>query len=30
METMGESLSLPPFLEARRPEIERNLKPISA
>lgn len=30
METMGESLSLPPFLESRRVEIERNLKPISA
>ncbi len=25
---MGEALSLPPFLEHRRHEIERNLKPI--
>ncbi len=29
-ETMGEALSLPPFLEGRRAEIERNLKPITA
>ncbi len=28
METLGERLSLPPFLEARRAEIERELKPI--
>jgi glyoxalase family protein len=28
METMGEKLSLPPFLEARRREIEAGLKPI--
>ncbi|RJL07120.1 ring-cleaving dioxygenase [Paracoccus aestuarii] len=27
-ETMGESLSLPPFLEAKRPQIEANLKPL--
>lgn len=27
-ETMGESLSLPPFLESRREEIERGLKPL--
>ncbi|AUH32286.1 ring-cleaving dioxygenase [Paracoccus tegillarcae] len=27
-ETMGESLSLPPFLEARRAQIEANLKPL--
>jgi len=27
-ETMGESLSLPPFLEHRRAEIERGLKPL--
>jgi glyoxalase family protein len=27
-ETMGESLSLPPFLESRRAEIERGLKPL--
>lgn len=29
-ETMGEALSLPPFLESRRVEIERGLKPIAA
>lgn len=28
METLGESLSLPPFLEARRTAIERGLKPL--
>ena len=28
METLGERLALPPFLEARRAEIERNLKPL--
>lgn len=28
LETLGESLSLPPFLEARRSQIEANLKPI--
>ncbi len=28
METLGERLSLPPFLEPRRGAIERNLKPI--
>ncbi|KQT88207.1 ring-cleaving dioxygenase [Aurantimonas sp. Leaf443] len=28
METLGESLSLPPFLEARRASIEANLKPL--
>lgn len=28
METLGESLALPPFLEPRRAEIEANLKPI--
>jgi glyoxalase family protein len=28
METLGESLALPPFLEARRAEIEAGLKPI--
>ncbi|WP_419730821.1 ring-cleaving dioxygenase [Lichenicola sp.] len=28
METLGESLALPPFLEARRAAIERNLKPL--
>ncbi len=28
METMGETLSLPPFLEARRAEIEAGLKPL--
>ena len=27
-ETMGERLSLPPFLEGRRQEIEQNLKPL--
>ena len=27
-ETMGESLSLPPFLEGRRQQIEANLKPL--
>lgn len=28
METMGQKLSLPPFLEGRRREIEANLKPL--
>jgi glyoxalase family protein len=28
IETMGQGLALPPFLEARRAEIERGLKPI--
>ncbi|MDB5602069.1 MAG: mhqA [Xanthobacteraceae bacterium] len=28
MEKLGESLSLPPFLEHRRAEIEKNLKPL--
>jgi glyoxalase family protein len=28
METLGESLSLPPFLESKRASIERNLKPL--
>ncbi|MCW1839956.1 ring-cleaving dioxygenase [Prosthecomicrobium hirschii] len=28
METLGEALSLPPFLEPRRAAIERNLKPL--
>lgn len=28
IETLGEKLDLPPFLEARRTEIEENLKPI--
>ena len=28
VETLGETLDLPPFLEERRPEIEENLKPI--
>jgi glyoxalase family protein len=28
LETLGESLSLPPFLESRRAEIERRLKPL--
>ena len=28
METLGERLALPPFLEARRAEIEAGLKPI--
>lgn len=28
LETLGESLSLPPFLEPRRTEIERGLKPV--
>ncbi|WP_062017366.1 ring-cleaving dioxygenase [Aureimonas sp. AU4] len=28
LETLGESLSLPPFLESRRAEIERGLKPL--
>ena len=28
METLGERLALPPFLEPRRAEIERGLKPI--
>ena len=29
METLGESLSLPPFLEPRRAQIERALKPLT-
>lgn len=29
LETLGESLSLPPFLEGKRDWIERNLKPLS-
>ncbi len=28
LESLGETLSLPPFLEGRRAEIERNLKPL--
>jgi len=28
METLGEKLALPPFLEPRRAEIEAGLKPI--
>jgi glyoxalase family protein len=28
MATLGEKLALPPFLEPRRAEIERGLKPI--
>jgi glyoxalase family protein len=28
METLGEKLSLPPFLEGRRASIEANLKPL--
>ena len=28
METLGEKLALPPFLEGRRAEIEANLKPL--
>ena len=28
MEALGERLALPPFLEAQRPAIERNLKPL--
>ena len=28
IETLGEKLDLPPFLEGRRAEIEKNLKPI--
>jgi glyoxalase family protein len=28
LETLGESLALPPFLEARRREIEAGLKPL--
>ena len=28
METMGEGLALPPFLEPRRAEIEAGLKPL--
>jgi len=28
METLGERLALPPFLEPRRAEIERGLKPL--
>ena len=29
METLGERLALPPFLEPRRTEIEAQLKPLS-
>ena len=29
METLGERLALPPFLEPRRAEIERGLKPLA-
>lgn len=29
METLGERLALPPFLESRRPEIEAGLKPLN-
>jgi glyoxalase family protein len=29
METLGEKLSLPPFLEPHRKEIETGLKPIA-
>ncbi|RQP20095.1 MAG: ring-cleaving dioxygenase, partial [Brucella intermedia] len=28
LESLGESLSLPPFLEGKREAIERNLKPL--
>ena len=28
METLGETLSLPPFLEGRREQIEAKLKPL--
>jgi glyoxalase family protein len=28
LDTLGESLSLPPFLESQRASIERNLKPL--
>jgi glyoxalase family protein len=28
METLGESLSLPPFLESQRAQIEAGLKPL--
>jgi glyoxalase family protein len=28
LESLGERLALPPFLEPRRPEIEANLKPV--
>jgi glyoxalase family protein len=28
LETLGESLSLPPFLEGKRQQIERGLKPL--
>jgi glyoxalase family protein len=28
LEELGEKLSLPPFLESRRAEIERNLAPL--
>jgi glyoxalase family protein len=30
LETLGESLSLPPFLGRRRQQIERGLKPLGA
>jgi glyoxalase family protein len=30
METLGEKLALPPFLEKRRSEIEAGLKPLTA
>jgi glyoxalase family protein len=29
MESLGEKLALPPFLEARRNEIEAGLKPLT-
>jgi len=29
METLGERLALPPFLEPRRAQIEAQLKPLS-
>jgi glyoxalase family protein len=29
LESLGETLSLPPFLEGKRDWIERNLKPLS-
>jgi glyoxalase family protein len=28
LESLGEKLSLPPFLEAQRPEIEAGLRPL--
>jgi glyoxalase family protein len=29
MEHLGETLSLPPFLEGRRPQIEADLRPLA-